>query len=78
MRLSDQISVTRGAGSDTTTYLGAFNRGMIFGDRRRLSIDVNPYSKFQTAQVDVRVLERVGILVGIPKCFVKVTGVTVS
>ncbi len=78
VRLTDQISVARGAGSDTTAYLGAFNRGMIIGDRRRLSIDTNPYSKFQTAQVDVRVLERVGILVGIPKCFTKVTGITVT
>jgi len=78
VRLTDQISVTRGAGSDTTAYLGAFDRGMIFGDRRRLSMDLNPYSKFQTAQVDVRVLERVGILVGIPKAFTKLTGITVA
>jgi HK97 family phage major capsid protein len=78
VRLTDQISTTRGAGSDTTAYLGAFNRGMIIGDRRRLALDINPYSKFQTAQVDLRVLERVAITVAIPKAFTKLTGITVA
>jgi HK97 family phage major capsid protein len=78
VRLTDQVATNRGAGSDTTAYIGAFGRGMIIGDRRRLSLDVNPYSKFQAAQVDIRVLERVAITVAIPKAFTKLTGITVS
>jgi HK97 family phage major capsid protein len=78
VRLTDQISVTRGAGSDTTVYVGAFARGMIIGDRLRMTLGFNPFTAWSTAQIDVRVIERVGILVAIPKAFTKITGVTVS
>ena len=78
VRLTDQILTNRGGGSDETTiYLGAFRRGMIFGDRFQMTLGVNPFTSWSTAQIDVRVIERVGILVGIPSSFVKITGVQV-
>jgi HK97 family phage major capsid protein len=77
VRLTDQVLTNRGAGNDTHVYLGDYQRGMLFGDRRRMQMDLNPFSKFGTAQIDGRILERVGILVMIPRAFVKVTNITV-
>jgi len=80
VHLSDQISVTRGAGSDTTGYVGAWRRGMIFGDRKQLNFQVNPFGEtdFKSAQVSLRAIERVGIAVAIPEAFTKMTAITVS
>lgn len=80
VRLSNQISITRGAGNDTTIYLGDFRRGMLFGDRMSVNFAVNPYDSagFKAAQVVMRVMARTGILVSVPAAFVKITGVTVS
>jgi HK97 family phage major capsid protein len=78
VKLTDQISVTRGSGNDTTAYVGDFARGMLFGDRMRMELGINPFVDWGTAQISVRVIERVGILVGIPRAFVKLTGITVA
>lgn len=77
IRLSDQIATNRGAGSDTVIYVGNFGTGMLFGDRMMMTIAANPFLNWSTAQISVRVLERVAITVGIPTYFAKVSGVTV-
>ena len=78
MRLSDQILTNRGVGTDeTTAYVGAFGRGMIFGDRMGITMAINDAVDFATAQINVRVMERVAILVAIPSAFVKVTAIIV-
>jgi HK97 family phage major capsid protein len=77
VRLTDQILTNRGAGNDTHVYVGDFQRGLIIGDRLLQTLQLNPYSKFGTGQIDGRILERVGIVVGIGKAFVKVTNITV-
>lgn len=79
VRFSNQISDARGTGTDeTTAYLGAFGRGMIFGDRMLAAILVDPYSLADTGQIRIRVMRRVGISVAIPSLFTKVTGIQLS
>ena len=78
VKLSDQILTNRGGGSDeTTVYMGSFRRGMVIGDRQRLELKIDPYTLMDTAQLRVRVLERVAILVAVPEAFVKLTAIQV-
>jgi len=61
------ILTNRAAGTGTNRthiYFGPPST-LLFGDLLGFQIDVNPYGKFQTAQVDIRGIKRTGILVGV-------------
>lgn len=78
--LTSVIDIARTVGTQTDSsniYYGP-PTNIIFGDRLGFQIDLNPWAKFQTAQVDIRGMERVGIAVGVPDSFVKYTGLDVS
>jgi hypothetical protein len=76
--LSNKIADNRGTGTnESTAYFGDFSR-LYVGDRLGLSMMVDPFTKMAEAQVRLRVLERVGIVVAIPSAFCKVTGIQVS
>jgi HK97 family phage major capsid protein len=76
--LCNQIDDTRGTGNDTTAYLGAFRRGLVFGDRNKPSLFVDPYSAAATWQTKLYLGERVGVVVALPEAFVKLTGIDVT
>lgn len=75
--LSSGILTNRAVGTGTNrtnVYFGP-PRDIIFGDLLGLTIDLNPYSKFQTFQTDFRVMKRTAILVGLPANFTKYTAI---
>ena len=46
-----------------------------FGDLLGFSIDLNPFAKFQTFQIDIRGVKRTGILVAVPSAWTKYTAI---
>jgi HK97 family phage major capsid protein len=77
--LCNQIVDNSGTGTnESTVYLGAFKRGMAFGNRNAVSVYRDPFSMLDTFQTRIVIGERVGIAVGLPSAFVKITGVEVS
>ena len=65
------ISRTRGGGTESTLYHGN-PKGLVIGDRMGTQFEVDPYGKFDTAQVRLRLLRRTGVLVWVPGYFTKV------
>jgi len=78
VRLTDQISITGGTGADTTAYVGAWGRGMLFGERSSLATAISDAPGWTTAKIALRVIQRTAILVAVPSAFVKLTGITLS
>lgn len=74
--LTSVISRVRGGGTETTAYHGdpAY---IVIGDRMGTSFEVDPYGKFDTAQLRLRLLRRTGVLIWVPAYFTKLTAVTV-
>lgn len=64
-----------GTGTNRTSmYFGPPNT-IIFGDLLGFSIDLNPWSKFSTFQIDIRGVKRTGILVAVPTAWTKYTAI---
>jgi HK97 family phage major capsid protein len=57
---------TNGTGTNQTNIYFGPPRTIIFGDRLGFTVDLNPWGKFQSFQIDIRGLKRTGILVGVP------------
>ncbi len=72
---SDQITVTAGIPDTANVYFGNFRGGLIYGDRTGIDFAISEHTKFTTAQVQMRVIKRTAILVGVPAYFTKWTGV---
>jgi len=68
----------RGAGTNETTAYHGNPAFIVIGDRMGTQFDVDPYGLFASAQVRLRLLRRVGILVWVPAYFTKLTAVTVT
>lgn len=66
---------TVGTGTNRTNLYFGPPQSIIFGDLLNFRIDLNPYSKFSTYQIDVRGIARTGILVGVPSAWTKYTGI---
>jgi HK97 family phage major capsid protein len=74
---TSSILRNRGTGADTNAYHGnpAY---IVIGDRAGTQFEVDPYGKFDTAQVRLRLMRRTGILIWVPAYFTKLTGITVA
>jgi HK97 family phage major capsid protein len=66
---------TVGTGTNRTNIYFGPPQTIIFGDLLGFSIELNPWSKFSSFQIDIRGLKRTGILVGVPSAWVKYTGI---
>jgi len=64
-----------GTGTNRTNIYFGPPRTIIFGDLLGFSVDMNPYSKFQTFQMDIRGVRRMAILVGVPAAWTKYTAI---
>lgn len=64
-----------GTGTNRTNLYSGPPQTIIFGDLLGFSIDLNPWSKFQTFQIDIRGLKRTGILVAVPTAWTKYTAI---
>ncbi len=64
-----------GTGTNRTNVYSGPPQTIIFGDLLGFSIDLNPWSKFQTFQIDIRGLKRTGILVAVPTAWTKYTAI---
>jgi HK97 family phage major capsid protein len=75
VRWCDQILTNRGAGTnETTAYAGSF-KSAVYGDRQLMTLSVDPYTKLDTGQLRLRVMERIGLLIAVPADFVKITAI---
>jgi len=60
------VDRTEGTGnSRTNIYFGPPNT-IIFGDLLGFEVDLNPWAKFNSYEIDIRGMKRTGILVGVP------------
>jgi HK97 family phage major capsid protein len=64
-----------GTGTNRTNLYSGPPQTIIFGDLLGFSIDLNPWSKFQTFQIDIRGVKRTGILVAVPTAWTKYTAI---
>jgi hypothetical protein len=64
---------TVGTGTNRTNIYFGPPRDIMFGDLLAMTMDLNPFSKFQTFQTDFRVVKRTAVLVGVPANFTKYT-----
>jgi len=78
VRLTDQISTVRGGGSnETTLYIGGFGYGLVYGDRQLMEMRIDPWTRMDTAQLRIRLMERTAIGVVRPDAFTKLTAITI-
>jgi HK97 family phage major capsid protein len=66
-----RTDITRGTGTALVNAYFGPPQTIIFGDLLGFSIDLNPWSKFQTFQIDIRGLKRTGILVALGAAWTK-------
>jgi HK97 family phage major capsid protein len=76
--LSSIVAKNRGGGTNETTAYHGDPSYIVIGDRMGTTFEVDPYGKFDTAQLRLRLLRRVGVLIWVPAYFTKLTAVTVS
>ena len=67
----------RGTGTNETTAYFGRPTAIVIGERMGTTFDVDPYGLFTTAQVRLRMLRRVAVLIWIPAYFTKLTAVIV-
>ena len=71
-------SVIDRAGTSTSSYVYFGNpKGLVLGDRMGTQFDLDPYSLFTKAQINMRVIRRTGIAVWVPKKFSVMPGAIV-
>jgi HK97 family phage major capsid protein len=75
--LTSAIATNRtvGTGTNRTNIYFGIPSSLIFGDLYGFAIDLNPYSKFSSYQVDIRGIKRTAVLVGIPTNWTKYTAI---
>jgi hypothetical protein len=66
-----RTDITRGTGTALVNAYFGPPQTIIFGDLLGFSIDLNPWSKFQNFQIDIRGLKRTGILVALGSAWTK-------
>jgi HK97 family phage major capsid protein len=64
-----------GTGTNRTNLYAGPPQTIIFGDLLGFTVDLNPYAKFQTFQIDIRGVKRTGILVAVPTAWTKYTAI---
>ncbi len=69
------VNRTVGTATDCSNIYVGDSQGIIFGDLLDFQIDLNPWSKFQSFQIDIRGVKRMAILVAVPSAWTKHTGV---
>jgi HK97 family phage major capsid protein len=76
--LTSIIAKNRGGGTNETTAYHGDPSYIVIGQRMGTTFEVDPYGKFDTAQLRLRLLQRTGVLIWVPAYFTKLTAVTVS
>jgi HK97 family phage major capsid protein len=66
-----RTNVTAGTGTTLSNIYFGPPQTIIFGDLLGFSIELNPWAKFSSFQIDIRGLKRTGILVGVPSAWTK-------
>lgn len=66
-----RTNVTAGTGTTLCNMYFGPPQTIIFGDLLGFSIELNPWSKFSTFQIDIRGVKRTGILVAVPSAWTK-------
>jgi HK97 family phage major capsid protein len=66
-----RTDITRGTGTNLVNAYFGPPQTIIFGDLLGFTVDLNPWAKFQTFQIDIRGLKRTGILVAVPTAWTK-------
>jgi HK97 family phage major capsid protein len=69
------VNRTVGTGTNRTNLYSGPPQTIIFGDLLGFTVDLNPFSKFQTFQIDIRGVKRTGILVAVPTAWTKYTAI---
>jgi HK97 family phage major capsid protein len=73
----DQIAINRTVGSSTdcsNMYYGPFDRGVIVGRLLGMQFGVSEHVAWATGQLDVRMISRDAVLIGVPAYMTKQTG----